>query len=128
MTTQDDYWKQKILSAIGKPVHFEYKYKNTTEHGILKDRFCMPSPTSPNYFNSLDLILFGEREELRLTYWHLLPTGKIKFAGQTSLCEPLETVVDLFTKAGREKSWFKKIIEKVYENLSDSSEPVSPRP
>lgn len=110
MNTQEDYWKQKILSAIGKPVHFKYP-DGSAKDGILKDR-VVAVDENPAYFNVIDFILFGDVEYLRFSYYHVINRrGKdvLKFAGQTSLTAPPEFVKNLFD-AAREKPWFRKLL------------------
>jgi hypothetical protein len=111
LTVQGDYWEQKILSAIGKPVHFKYP-DGSVRHGILKDR-VVEVDDNPAYFNVIDFILFGDEEYLRFSYYHVISKqGKdvLKFAGQTSLSAPPEFVKNLFD-AAKEKPWFRKLLD-----------------
>lgn len=121
MNTRNEYWKQKILSAIGKPVHYKYP-DGTAKNGILKDRVVAVDDEfekeewSPEYFNVIDLISFEDGEYIRFSYYHIINRrGKdvLKFAGQTSLTAPPEFMKNLFGVA-REKPWFRELITPSY--------------
>jgi len=47
-------------------------------------------------------------EAIRFGYYRL-KNGKLKWASQITLTEPIEVYKKLFVKAAKEKEWFKKI-------------------
>ena len=59
------------------------------------------------YFDVVELIAFdGEPEPwMRITCWRHLPNGRLVFAGQTSITEPLSVWRRLFAEA-RGRAWF----------------------
>lgn len=112
--------EKKILSKIGKKVHFKYPMEEPHVDGVLKDRCLMREPSWPGtadvpYWSVVDLIEFtapnGEIfEALRFGYYR--KKGKrLTWASQTTLTESWDTYKALFVKAAREKPWFRKFLE-----------------
>ncbi|MHA1505878.1 MAG: hypothetical protein ACTSR0_01615 [Candidatus Asgardarchaeia archaeon] len=112
--------ERKILSCIGKKVKFNYpegKY-----YGKLKDRCILYAPSSWTkvpYWDVVDLIEFEEPERfeaIRFGYYRL-KQGKLKWASQTTLTEPIEVYKKLFVKAAIEKVWFRNFLKEVLEEV-----------
>ena len=61
------------------------------------------------YYDVVDLIEFAGQPEpwMRITYYRHLPDGRLIFAGQTSICEPVSVWAILLAEA-RKKDWFPK--------------------
>lgn len=114
---------QKILKPIGKRVKFKYPNNEGDKSGTLLDRCIIHS--EPNnqvpYWDVVDLIEFPEEKEkqwIRISYYRK-PKGKLNFAGQTSITEPVSVWKKLLSQAAREKPWFRKIILDVKLELKD---------
>ena len=106
---------EKILSKIGSPVEFTYP-EGDIYKGVLKDRVVISAPTWTEkdvpYFDTVDLIQFRVPQEftvLRFGYYRV-KNGKLGWAAQTTLTEPLETWKELFVKAVKEKHWFRDFL------------------
>lgn len=116
--------ESKILSRIGKRVKFNYPKGEGTYYGKLKDRCVLrvPSWTGVPYWDVVDLIEFEEPkrfEAIRFGYYRL-KNGKLKWASQTTLTEPIEVYKKLFVKAAKEKEWFKKFLKEVLEEAKNT--------
>jgi len=106
--------EKRILSKVGKPVKFKYP-DGTLRPGTLKDRVVLPTQGALSgkvYFDVIDLIEFeDEGESIRFDYY-IYENRKLRWGSQTTLTESKETILILFQKACREKSWFRELIEK----------------
>lgn len=113
--------EKKILSRIGSKVNFNYPSPEPRFSGVLKDRCVMyvPSWTDVAYWDVVDLIEFSKPEKfkaMRFGYYRKAK-GKLGWASQTTLTEPIETYRELFVKAAKEKKWFKTFLEDVLKEL-----------
>lgn len=113
--------ERHILSRIGSRVRF--KYPEGHFQGILKDRCVMPAPswTGVPYWDVIDLIEFMEPkrfEALRFGYYRK-SRGKLRWASQTTLTEPIKTLKALFIKAVKEKEWFRKFLQEVLKEAEE---------
>jgi len=109
--------EEKILSRKGKKVYFKYPKPEPRFRGVLKDRCVMlaPSWTGVPYWDVVDLIEFDEPKKfraLRFGYYRK-SKGRLIWASQTTLTEPIITFKALFKKAVKEKEWFKRFVEDV---------------
>jgi hypothetical protein len=116
--------EEQILSRKGGRVRFKYPKGEIHFQGVLKDRCVMfaPSWTGVPYWDVIDLIQFTEPkrfEALRFGYYRK-SKGKLRWASQTTLTEPIETFKALFIKAVREKDWFKRFLQDVLKEAEES--------
>jgi len=103
-----------LLSRKGSRVKFVYPTTDPVHKkmGTLEDRVVCFSRDDGNvvYWNVIDKIRFEGKDWIRFTYYrYLTAQKKWVFAGQTSLCDPVENITSLFMKAC-EKDWFQKIL------------------
>ena len=111
----------KILGRVGRKVKFRYPGNGCVYTGRLKDRCVLraPSWTGTPYWDVVDLIEFGEPERfeaLRFGYYRW-SGGRLIWASQTTLTEPLDVYKSLFVKAAREKEWFRRFLREVLEEV-----------
>lgn len=109
--------EKHILSRVGTEVHFAYPKPEPLYQGILKDRCIMwaPSWSGVPYWDVVDLIEFTKPKKfkaMRFGYYRK-SGGKLRWASQTTLTEPIETFKELFVKAAKQKKWFKEFLEDV---------------
>jgi hypothetical protein len=114
-----------ILGRIDRKVRFKYPKPEPHFQGILRDRCVMyaPSWTGVPYWDVVDLIEFIEPKKfkvLRFGYYRK-SKGRLIWASQTTLTEPMETFKALFKKAVKEKEWFKRFLEDVLKEADESS-------
>jgi hypothetical protein len=111
MTAESDPRKieARLMQGVGARVTFTYPAAEGVREGRIKDRVVVPSrlQMGVQYYDVVDLIDFdGEPEPfMRITYYRHLPDGRLIFAGQTSICEPMSVWTRLLAKAW-EKDWF----------------------
>lgn len=121
---------QKMLEPIVKPVNFKYLPGEEHKKGILKDRTVFYSGTGSTgfpYWDVVDLIEFPEEPEhqwIRIGYYRK-PKGKLNWAGQTTITEPVGTWRKLLVHAAGEKAWFRKLIMEVAEEVK-TAQPLAP--
>ena len=115
---------EKILSCIGQPVRFNYP-EGIVKIGILKDRSVTESghlvsgdTESAFYWDVVDLIEFeGESEPMmRITYYRKL-NGRLVFAGQTTITEPISTWKRMLLDTAQKKAWFRDLLQGVMGEL-----------
>ena len=115
---------RKIKGRIGKKVRF--KYPEGIYKGKLIDRCILYAPSEwveVPYWDVVDLIQFETPKKfkaMRFGYYRF-KNGKLKWASQTTLTEPLEIYKKLFVKAAREMKWFKEFLEEVIQELEKDS-------
>ena len=101
--------KARLMKAVGEPVRFAYLGNKGVQTGRLKDRVVGTGSCVPGvqYYDVVDLIEFDGQSEpwVRITYYRHLPDGRMIFAGQTSICEPISVWTRL-RAAARQKDWF----------------------
>ena len=118
--------KAKILSRIGSRVAFRYPGDEGSKHGILKDRAVVDSANAPGavpYWDVVDLIEFeneAEPEWIRIGYYRK-PGERLNWGSQTTITEPIAIWKRLLVTAGREKKWFRDLLEEVMRELRDST-------
>ena len=122
---------EKLQKAIGKRVHFTYPKGEEPKTGILKDRYVMRSNAECAdellYWNVVDLIQFQNEETPWLRFGHYrMAKDTPLWANQTTLCDRLDTWEELLVKTAREKPWFRKLLEKVMERVSNHEPLTSP--
>lgn len=118
--TKDEQEKH-LKEKIGNPVKFKYPKGETGRDGKLLDRVvCFDyEKENVNYWNIIDRIMFNDKEWMRLSYYRYnLFTGNWTFAGQTSLSDPYESFIELFTKGIKEKGWLRPMFKEIYRKCS----------
>ena len=113
--------ERRILNCKGRRVKFNYPEGEGAYYGKLKDRCVLrvPSWTGVPYWDVVDLIEFERPERfeaIRFGYYRL-KNGKLIWASQTTLTEPIEVYKKLFVRAAKEMEWFKKFLEEVLEEV-----------
>jgi hypothetical protein len=117
---------EKILSCIGQPVRFTYP-EGIVKIGILTDRSVTESGylvsgdvESAFYWDVIDLIDFeGDTEPMmRITYYRKLK-GRLVFAGQTTITEPISTWKRMLLEAIQKKSWFRELLQEVMSEVEN---------
>ena len=110
--TQNDDVKSRLMQAGGRRVKFKYPGTEGRREGRITDRVAVAGSALRGvpYYDVVDFIAFdGEPEPwIRLTYYRHLPDGRLIFAGQYSICEPI-SVWGRILAAAREKEWFRKL-------------------
>ena len=106
----DEILKQ-ILSKIGDDVNFTYP-EGSKRIGKLVDRVVEIGSTSihsegKDYYNVFDLIKFpdDDEENIRFGYYIYDDVNGLRWGSQTTLCEPVSLIRDLFLKAHK-RDWF----------------------
>ena len=98
-----------LHARVGKRVLFTYPAAEGTRRGRIVDSVVVPGSKTRGvpYYDVVDLIDFeGEPERwMRISYYRHLPDGRLLFAGQTSITEPLSVWTRLLS-AARERPWF----------------------
>jgi hypothetical protein len=84
----------RIKKKVGKRATFRHPGSEGTRRGILKDRKIAwrgKNPTGADYCDVVDIIKFDGQKEpwLRIGYYRQAVGGPIRWAGQTTICEPL---------------------------------------
>jgi hypothetical protein len=87
----------KVMAAVGGPVKFSYPVPAPTQRGRLTRRKIAWNDVEPRiggafYCDVVDIIEFGGHDEprLRIGYYRLSPADeKLRWASQTTICEPL---------------------------------------
>lgn len=104
----------KLQASVGKPVR--YKYPNSyVQTGRLKDRAVVRSGTHPSdavYWTVIDLIEFPKekaRDWIRIGYYRE-SKARLRWAGQTTISEPVQTMKRLLAEAAKQKPWFRQIV------------------
>ena len=116
-----DEQKNWLIGRKGNPVRFKYPegdFSVYPREGVLKDRFVFFDSEDDVvvYWNVIDLIEFKDYPEnwLRTSYYrYKKQEKKWVFAGQTSMSNPISGWVEMFSKAIKEKSWFKEFFKEV---------------
>jgi hypothetical protein len=114
--------RDKILSRVNTGVHFKYPGNEADKHGVLKDRIVVASTNDPGrvpYWDVVDLIEFkGEKEPLwiRVGYYRK-PKDRLIWASQTTITEPVSIWKRILISAGREKKWFRDLLEDALSEL-----------
>lgn len=112
---------KKILSCVGKPVHFTFPPGEPAQRGVLKERTVFVSPyggTVP-YWDVVDLIEFegqNEPEFIRIGYYRK-PGKRLNWGSQTTITETVSGWKGLLVKAAREQKWFRKLLDDVMKEL-----------
>jgi hypothetical protein len=112
----------KILSCIGRKVSFKYPGNEGNKHGILKDRTVVESRNAVGtvpYWDVVDLIEFkGEKEPewIRIGYYRK-PKRNLNWGSQTTITEPISIWKKILVNTGREKKWFRNLLEGVINEL-----------
>lgn len=122
-----DATTRQILSAIGKPVAFNYPEGESHSRGILRDRCVMPVEPRDGipYWDVVDLIHFPEEQDadcIRVGYYRK-SGGSLRWASQTTLTEPVRRWKALLIKAAREKSWFRQLLQEVVAEIGTVNHP-----
>ncbi|MGA7887337.1 MAG: hypothetical protein WCA44_16475 [Acidobacteriaceae bacterium] len=113
--------RKKLLEPIGKPVHFKFP-GNKSRRGKLLDRAVVFSSHNPDadYWDVVDLIEFPEHAHrlwIRLSYYRQVG-DQLRWAGQTTITEPVHVMRRLFARAAKQKPWFRKVLTGALEDLS----------
>ena len=103
----------KIMNRVGKRVKFKYPELEGTRRGVIVDRkiaWCGTSVTGADYCDVVDIIKFDDRKELwlRIGYYRQAVGGPIRWASQTTICEPLSR-------------WRKKILPTIEKLVDEAS-------
>lgn len=123
-----DEQKNWLIGRKGNPVRFKYPEGDFSVYprvGVLKDRFVFFDSEDDVvvYWNIIDLIQFKDDPEnwLRITYYRYKKQEmKFNFAGQTSISNPISGWVQMFSKAIKEKYWFKEFFKEVQKQTNIS--------
>lgn len=109
---------KRILDKIGDNVYFRYP-DGSDRIGILLDRVVEIGSASihsegKDYYNVVDLIKFpdDDEENVRFGYYIYDDEKGLRWGSQTTLCEPVSIIRDLFIKAYT-KDWFSKLFSKI---------------
>ncbi len=121
-----DEQKNYLLGKKGNPVRFKYPegdFSDSPREGVLKDRFAIFDSEDEFvvYWKVIDLIEFKDYPEnwLRITYYRYKKQKMIwRFAGQFSISNPLSDWVQMFSKAVKEKPWFKEFFKEVQKKIN----------
>jgi len=102
----------------------KFQYPEGKRYGELKDRSVIasnPHFTEVPYYNVVDLIEFPDDQErswMRISYYRV-KNGKLNFAGQTSIAEPISAWKKILVETSKEKNWFKNLLEEVMNELKE---------
>jgi hypothetical protein len=115
---------EQIRSRIGNDVSFVYPGSEGKKQGTLKDRAVVDSTNPPDkvrYWDVVDLIEFEDEKELwlRIGYYRK-PGEKLNWGSQTTITEPLSIWKKILVTAGREKPWFRELLQSVMKELDNS--------
>jgi len=107
--------RQKLMEPVNKGVHFKFP-GGMSRRGKLLDRVVVWSGHAPDadYWDVIDLIEFPEhrhRRWIRLGYYRQVG-DRLRWAGQTTITEPIHVMRRLFRQAAREKGWFREVLER----------------
>ena len=124
MRGEQDHVVGQILGKIGKRVTFLYPENESHAYGILKDRYVLPTKgrTGVPYWDVVDLIEFPNEPEpdwIRIGYYRK-PDKRLVWGSQTTITEPIETWKHLLVNAAKTKPWFRRLIEQVAKQVTDS--------
>jgi len=112
----------KLLKPVGKKVSFQYPGNEGHKHGVLKDRVIIPSnpgTTGVPYWDVVDLISFPDDPEpnwIRIGYYRK-PKDRLVWGSQTTITEPITVWKRILLQAARQKTWFRKLLEEVVQEL-----------
>jgi hypothetical protein len=110
------------MKPVGKRVSFQYPGNEGQKRGRLKDRAIVPSnpgTTGIPYWDVIDLIEFAEEPEadwIRIGYYRK-PKERLVWGSQTTITEPVSVWKRLLVDAGKQKPWFRKLLEDVAREL-----------
>ena len=107
--------KAKLMKAVGKKVAFNYPGNRGNKRGLLKDRVIVwsgHSSSGADYWDVVDLIEFHNvRDGLRIRIGYYRQVGdKLRWASQTTITEPVQTMQRLLAQAAKEKEWFRRAL------------------
>lgn len=105
--------RAKLMGRCGTRVRFRYP-GNNTRTGRLIDRVVVFSSrlTDASYWDVIDLIEFPDhkhRKWIRISYYRQVG-DKLRWAGQTSITEPLHVWKRIFGQGARKKNWFRDVL------------------
>jgi hypothetical protein len=107
--------KARLLKPVGKRVAFNYPGGQGNRRGYLRDRAIVwsgHSPSGADYWDVVDLIEFPtakHRDWIRIGYYRQVG-DKLRWGSQTTITEPVHTMVRLLGQAAKQKQWFRKIL------------------
>lgn len=115
--------KDYLLSKRGSPIRFTYPVGEEAKTGILQDRAVWFDSEDEKvaYWNMVDLIAFDQEDEpwLRITYYrYKKQDNRWVFAGQTSISDPISSMVEFFSEVSRQRRWFRDFLEQVWSRAS----------
>lgn len=107
-----------MRSKIGSQVKFSYPERERSKTGTIMKRVvsCDDEDEKVVYWNVVDFINFEGQAEpwLRITYYrYKKPQGRWVFAGQTSISDPIDRMVEFFSEVAKEEPRFRDFIEQV---------------
>jgi len=116
----------KILSAVGKAVHFKYPGTEGELNGILKERVVLAAGQNIGgvpYWDVIDLIDFSGEGGIHRQYmmrigYYRKPLDRLNWGSQTTITEPLATWKALFIKTAQEKKWFRDLLAEVINEVT----------
>ena len=122
MTEDTQRVREKILSAVNGNVSFKYPGSEGDKHGVLTERVVVESVNASGtvpYWDVVDLIEFKDLKEpmwLRIGYYRK-PGEKLIWGSHTTITEPISIGKKILVSAGKEKKWFRDLLESVMEEL-----------
>jgi hypothetical protein len=115
---------ERILRAVGQPVNFRYPAGERHLSGLLVDRAVVDSTPDAkaegvHYWDVVDLIEFKNEKNrlwIRIGYYRVVK-GRLVFASQTTITEPVETWKRVLVEAANHKPWFRDLLVSVVAEL-----------
>lgn len=112
---------EKIKNAVGRETHFHFPGSEGDKRGTLKDRAIIlsnPRSIGVPYWDVVDLIEFPDEKQkwIRIGYYRK-PSGRLNWASQTTISEPVTVWKRLLVESAREKPWFRRLLESVMREL-----------
>jgi len=126
MSTDDDI-RRRIMAKVNCPVRFKYPGTEGHKRGFLRGRVTVKSNAASSgvrYWDVVDLLEFpDEAQKVWIRFGYYRQDGeRLRWAGQTSLAEPVENMRRLFEAGVQEAGWFRQLITGL-EGLAEAGSP-----